>query len=132
MTSICIDGFNLALANETGVATYEQNLLDSAVGFGFQMLYSPAAWSRDDNLLSETAPVHANHPSLRLNRWQKLQQFTDTCTSRRSRTTHSMLLLGEAISDPARSAPGQKVQTRGPSDAPHGLLSEGRSVARLS
>ncbi|MGO4411313.1 hypothetical protein AB4Y66_14815, partial [Brevundimonas sp. M-11_2] len=104
MTSICIDGFNLALAKGTGIATYGRNLLDGAraVGFGTQVLYGPGARRRDDNLLNETALVDAERPPQRLNRRQKIQRFSDTFASRYGRTAHSILPSGEVIW-PARS-----------------------------
>jgi len=99
MTSICIDGFNLALAKGTGIATYGRNLLDSArvAGFGTQVLYGPAARRRDDNLLNETALVDAERPPQKLNRKRKIERFADTFMSRYGRTAHSILPSGEVI-----------------------------------
>ena len=104
MTSICIDGFNLALTKGTGIATYGRNLLESArtAGFGTQVLYGPTARRRDDNLLNETALVDAERPPQRLNRKQKVQRFADTFASRYGRSAHSILPSGEVIW-PARS-----------------------------
>ena len=43
MTTICIDGFNLAMPKGSGIATYGRNLLDTAQAAGFetQVLYGP-------------------------------------------------------------------------------------------
>ena len=59
MTSICIDGFNLALPKGTGIATYGRNLLDSArtAGFGTQVLYGPTARRRDEAPISVPVAV---------------------------------------------------------------------------
>ena len=42
MTSICIDGFNLALTKGTGIATYGRNLLESE-GYHVESLARVAA-----------------------------------------------------------------------------------------
>jgi hypothetical protein len=43
MASICIDGFNIALPNGSGIATFGRNLLGNAraAGYGTQVLYGP-------------------------------------------------------------------------------------------
>jgi glycosyltransferase involved in cell wall biosynthesis len=99
MTSICIDGFNLALAKGTGIATYGRNLLDSAraVGFETQVLYGPSAQRHDNNLLNETSLVDAPRQPRLLNRKQKVQRFVDTFASRYGRAAHSILPSGEVI-----------------------------------
>ena len=64
MTSICIDGFNLALPKGTGIATYGRNLLDTAqsAGFDTQILYGPNTKKHKDNSLNETALIDFQRP----------------------------------------------------------------------
>lgn len=81
MTSICIDGFNLALAKGSGIATYGRNLLINAqaIGMGTQVLYGPAAPYRKNPVLNEIAltdaatvkapPFLARHVGLYANRY---------------------------------------------------------------
>lgn len=99
MTSICIDGFNMALAKGTGIATYGRNLLESAraVGFETQALYGPQARRQDDNLLNETSLIDAQRQRRPLNRKQKFQRFAVTFASRYGRTAHSILPSGEVF-----------------------------------
>ena len=61
MKSICIDGFNLALAKGSGIATYGRNLLTNvqAIGRGTQVLYGPAAPYRKSPVLNEIALIDA-------------------------------------------------------------------------
>lgn len=80
MTSICIDGFNLALSRGTGIATYGRNLLAAAqtLGFETQILFGPEGRIGSNGLLNEaniagaarTSPLR---PSQRLE--QKLRIF---------------------------------------------------------
>ena len=99
MTSICIDGFNLALTKGTGIATYGRNLLESAraAGFDTQVLYGPTARRRDDNLVNETSLIDAERPPQRLSRKQKVERFVGSFTSHYGRTAHSILPSGEVI-----------------------------------
>ena len=61
MKSICIDGFNLALAKGSGIATYGRNLLTNAqaIGLGTQVLYGPGAPYRKNPVLNEIALIDA-------------------------------------------------------------------------
>lgn len=99
MTTICIDGFNLAMAKGSGIATYGRNLLDAvqAVGFDGQVLYGPAAAPGSMNVVNEALLVDAGGskpiPSLR----QKFDRFNDTLLSSFGRSAHPILPSGEVI-----------------------------------
>lgn len=99
MASICIDGFNLALAKGSGIATYGRNLLINAreVGLGTQALYGPSAPRRASNVVNETALTDAERPPERLNRKKKIERFRSTYMSRHGRDAHSILPSGEVI-----------------------------------
>lgn len=99
MASICIDGFNLALAKGSGIATYGRNLLINAreIGLGTQALYGPPAPRRASNVVNETALTDAERPPERLNRKKKIQRFRDTYMSRHGREAHPILPSGEVI-----------------------------------
>ncbi|WP_438852598.1 glycosyltransferase family 4 protein [Brevundimonas nasdae] len=99
MTSICIDGFNLALSRGTGIATYGRNLLSNAgeLGFETQVLYGPVAAHSDDNVVNETALIDAERPPQKLSRKEKSRRLKGTLMSRFGRTAHSILPSGEVI-----------------------------------
>lgn len=99
MSSICIDGFNLALAKGSGIATYGRNLLTNAreIGLGTQILYGPAAARKASNVVNETALTDAERAPEKLNRKKKIQRFRDTYTSRFGRDAHAILPSGEVI-----------------------------------
>ncbi|WP_395944869.1 glycosyltransferase family 4 protein [Brevundimonas sp.] len=63
-TTICIDGFNLALAKGSGIATYGRNLIASLndMGCDTQVLYAPLAPLKADPLLDEIALVDQHRP----------------------------------------------------------------------
>lgn len=96
MSSICIDGFNLALTKGSGIATYGRNLLANAraIGLETQILYGPARAREASNLINETALTDAERPSEKLNR---VQRFRDTYMSRFGRKAHAILPSGEVI-----------------------------------
>ncbi|WP_304271970.1 glycosyltransferase family 4 protein [Brevundimonas naejangsanensis] len=99
MSSICIDGFNLALAKGSGIATYGRNLLINAreIGLGTQVLYGPAAARKPSNVVNETALTDAERPPEKLNRKKKIQRFRDTYMSRFGREAHAIMPSGEVI-----------------------------------
>lgn len=99
MTRICIDGFNLALARGTGIATYGRNLLANlkAVGFETEVLYGPEGARSRTNLLNEAALVDAERPPKKLNRQEKARRFVDTFGTRFGRTAHPIAPSGEVI-----------------------------------
>nr|WP_312054496.1 glycosyltransferase family 1 protein [Brevundimonas diminuta] len=99
MYSICIDGFNLALAKGSGIATYGRNLLSNAreIGLGTQVLYGPAAPRKASNVVNETALTDAERAPEKLDRKKKLQRFRDTYMSRFGREAHAIIPSGEVI-----------------------------------
>lgn len=99
MTRICIDGFNLALARGTGIATYGRNLLANlkAVGFATEVLYGPEGARSRTNLLNEAALVDAERPPKKLNRQEKARRLIDTFGTRFGRTAHPIEPSGEVI-----------------------------------
>ena len=92
MTSICVDGFNLALSKGSGIATYGRNLLENLQGLGFetQVLYGPPSPRRANNVLNEAALVDAERPAQKLSRRQKSRRFQQTFLSRFGREAYSV------------------------------------------
>ena len=99
MTSICIDGFNLALAKGSGIATYGRNLLENAraIGMGTQVLYGPSGARRPQNVLNEAMLVDAERPPQKLNRKQKARRWRGTLTSPLGRSPYPIIPSGEVI-----------------------------------
>ena len=84
-TTLCVDGFNIALAKGSGIATYGRNLLSTIAGMGMdgQVLYGPNAKRSANNVLNEAALVDADRPGPKL---KKFDRFKRTLTSRFGRT----------------------------------------------
>lgn len=99
MTSICIDGFNLALAKGSGIATYGRNLLENvrAIGYGTEVLYGPSGGQKSQNVLNEAMLVDAERPPQKLSRKQKFQRWKRTLTSPLGRSPYPILPSGEVI-----------------------------------
>ncbi|MNJ28211.1 Alpha-D-kanosaminyltransferase [compost metagenome] len=99
MSSICIDGFNLALSRGTGIATYGRNLLTNAraTGLHTEVLYGPDVKRSRSNVLNEVALADAEHPSSRLSRKDKVLRMMDTFTTRFGRSAHPIQPSGEVI-----------------------------------
>lgn len=99
MTSICIDGFNLALAKGSGIATYGRNLLENLQinGFGTQVLYGPSTPKQVTNVLNEASLVDAERSAQKLSRSQKSKRFRETLLSRFGREAYPILPSGEVI-----------------------------------
>lgn len=99
MSSICIDGFNLALAKGSGIAAYGRNLLINAreIGLGTQVLYGPAVARKASNVLNEAALTDAERPPAKLNRRKKIERFRDTYMSRFGREAHAITPSDEVI-----------------------------------
>ena len=99
MTSICIDGFNLAMPKGSGIATYGRNLLEAAEGVGIdtQVLYGPASGRQASNVLNEALLVDARRPALQDNRRRRVQRFQQTLLSRFGRTAYPIVPSGEVI-----------------------------------
>jgi len=99
MTSICIDGFNLALAKGSGIATYGRNLLENLQinGFGTQVLYGPSTPKQATNVLNEASLVDAERSAQKLSPSQKSKRFRETLLSRFGREAYPILPSGEVI-----------------------------------
>lgn len=99
MPSICIDGFNLALSQGTGIATYGRNLLTNAraVGMGTQVLYGPDVKRSRSNVLNEVALADSERTIGRLSRKEKIVRMMDTFTTRFGRLAHPIQPSGEVI-----------------------------------
>jgi len=99
MSSICIDGFNLALSRGTGIATYGRNLLANArdIGLETHVLYGPVAARSANNVINETALIDAERPPQKLTRKAKAKRLRRTLMTRFGRTAHSILPSGEVI-----------------------------------
>lgn len=94
--TVCVDGYNLALAKGSGIATYGRNLLSTLgqIGFEGQVLYGPRAARSASNILNETALVDADRPGRKL---KKFDRFLRTLTSRNGRTAWPIHSSGEVV-----------------------------------
>ena len=94
--TVCVDGFNLALAKGSGIATYGRNLLSTLgrVGLKGQVLYGPAASRSDSNVLNETALIDAERPARKVKR---VERFQRTLTSPAGRTAWPVTPSGEVV-----------------------------------
>lgn len=99
MKSICIDGFNIALSQGSGIATYGRNLLENvrSVGMGTQVLYGPKSPKRRNQVLSEAMLVDAERPATKLSRKEKSVRMRRTLLSRFGRTADPIQPSGEVI-----------------------------------
>lgn len=94
--TICVDGFNIALAKGSGIATYGRNLLSTIADLGMdgQVLYGPNAKRSPSNVLNETALVDAERAGPKL---KKFDRFKRTLSSRFGRTAWPILPSGEVV-----------------------------------
>lgn len=92
--TVCVDGYNLALAKGSGIATYGRNLLSTLdlLGMQGQVLYGPRASRSASNVLNEVALVDADRPGRKL---KKFDRFLRTLGSRAGRTVWPILPSGE-------------------------------------
>ncbi len=95
-TTVCIDGYNLALAKGSGIATYGRNLLSTLgrLGFEGQVLYGPQTPRSASNVVNETALVDPERPGRKL---KKFDRFLRTLTSRAGRTVWPVTPSGEVV-----------------------------------
>lgn len=95
-TTICVDGFNLALAKGSGIATYGRNLLStlSRLGIDGQVLYGPAAKRSASNVVNEAALVDPERPPTKA---KKIDRFVRTWTSRLGRTAWPITPSDEVV-----------------------------------
>jgi len=88
VSSVCIDGFNLALAKGSGIATYSRNLLsafrDSSISG--QVLYGPPC--RDSRKISEVLLADADRPPTKV---RKLDRFRQTLASQLGRSAYPII-----------------------------------------
>jgi len=99
MKSICIDGFNIALPQGSGIATYGRNLLENvqAQGMGTQVLYGPRSPKRSNQVLGEAMLVDAERPPSKMSRKEKTVRMRRTFLSRFGRTADPIQPTGEVI-----------------------------------
>lgn len=81
MTTVCIDGFNLALQQGSGIATYARNLLVdlNAIGYETQVLYGPKGRIGDNDALNEAILVDSERsgkPPKRASRYLRTMAAT--------------------------------------------------------
>lgn len=95
-TTVCIDGFNLALTKGSGIATYGRNLISTLndAGHRTQVLYSPLSPVRADPLLDEISLVDPHRPGPSPT---KAQRFSRTFFSRFGLTAHHIPHSGKVI-----------------------------------
>jgi len=95
-TTICIDGFNIALAQGSGIATYGRNLLSSLqrLDFETQVLFGPARKLGSDPVLNEVLLADATEATPSVN---KRARFISTATSGMGRTVRPVRASGEVI-----------------------------------
>jgi len=94
--TICVDGFNIALAKGSGIATYGRNLLSTIAQLGMQgqVLYGPNAKRSSNNVLNEAALVDADRPGKKMKRFDRFQK---TLTSRFGRTAWPITPSDEVV-----------------------------------
>lgn len=99
MTSICIDGFNLALAKGSGIATYGRNLLQNAreIGLDTQVLFGVPGARKAQNVLNEAMLVDPERTPQKLNRKKKMERWKNTLLSPVGRSAFPIHPSGEVI-----------------------------------
>ncbi|MCZ8088114.1 MAG: glycosyltransferase family 1 protein [Brevundimonas sp.] len=95
MASICIDGFNIALPNGSGIATFGRNLLTNvrAAGYGTQVLYGPRHGRSKNPILNEVALTDAGEGP----KGSRLRRFYRQFREPMGRTLHPVTPTGEVI-----------------------------------
>ncbi|WP_428150800.1 glycosyltransferase family 4 protein [Brevundimonas sp.] len=95
-STICVDGFNIALAKGSGIATYGRNLLSTIARLGMdgQVLYGPGAKRSANNVLNEAALVDAERQGPKV---KKFDRFLRTFTSRFGQTAWPISPSGEVV-----------------------------------
>lgn len=97
--SICIDGFNLAAAQGTGIATYSRNLLKAAdrLGFGTEALFGPTIPAGPLKPFGEVAILDPERPATPLRMAQKIDRDLRTFFSPQGRTAHPVNTSDDVI-----------------------------------
>lgn len=104
LSRICIDGFNLAMAKGSGIATYARNLLVAQRGLGYetQILHGPIhGRSARSNLLSEVALHDATPPRPKGRIAEKLDVMLSPLGRRAERLTRSGEIIPQSPGDDA-------------------------------
>lgn len=96
MAKICIDGFNIALAKGTGIASYGRNLLFTAkdAGFDTQVLYGAPSARNASNVVNEANLIDADRLAKKI---KKSERFKRTFMSRFGRTPWPITPSDEVI-----------------------------------
>lgn len=99
MPSICVDGFNLAVSQGTGIATYGRNLLEavSRLGFGTEALFGPTLAPASVKPFGEVAILDPERPSTPLRFMQKVERDVRTRLSPLGRTAHPVAISQDVI-----------------------------------
>lgn len=97
--SICVDGFNLAVSQGTGIATYGRNLLEGAsrIGFRTQALFGPAIPTASVHPFGEVAILDPVRPAGSLRLMQKLERDARTRLSSLGRTARPVAISDDVI-----------------------------------
>lgn len=97
--SICIDGFNLAVTQGTGIATYSRNLLKAAdrLGFRTEALFGPTIPAGPFKPFGEVAILDPERPSTPLRMAQKFDRDLRTFFSPQGRTAHPVSISSDVI-----------------------------------
>ncbi|WP_298161033.1 glycosyltransferase family 1 protein [Brevundimonas sp.] len=94
--TICVDGFNIAMARGSGIATYGRNLLSTLgrLGMDGQVLYGPVARRSSSNVVNEAALVDPDRPGPKV---KKFERFLRTYTSRFGQSAWPIKPSGEVV-----------------------------------
>jgi glycosyltransferase involved in cell wall biosynthesis len=97
--SICIDGFNLAASQGTGIATYSRNLLEAAarIGFRTEALFGPTLSPASVKPFGEVAILDPERPATPLRFMQKVERDLRTRLSPLGRTAHPVAISQDVI-----------------------------------
>lgn len=97
--SICIDGFNLAASQGTGIATYSRNLLEAAsrLGFRTEALFGPTLSPASVKPFGEVAILDPERPATPLRFMQKVERDVRTRLSPLGRTAHPVAISQDVI-----------------------------------
>ncbi|WP_419756476.1 glycosyltransferase family 4 protein [Brevundimonas sp.] len=98
-SSICVDGFNLAASQGTGIATYSRNLLEAAsrMGFRTEALFGPAIPTASVRPFGEVAILDPARPAGPLRLMQKLERDVRTRLTPLGRTAHPVAISEDVI-----------------------------------
>lgn len=97
--AICVDGFNLAASQGTGIATYSRNLLEAAsrLGFRTEALFGPTLSPEAVSPFGEVAILDPERPATQLRFMQKLERDIRTRLSPLGRTANPVAISKDII-----------------------------------